>query len=183
MGVEGIKFCLVDKSLLGLFSRSRVLARGGCFFGVLLCLFCLRVVGVNGRVVVEWSITSGVIRLRFPFVIDGLRLLFSMAVLFITFFIMMFSTSYMRAEIYLSRFIWLVMLFVISLNLLVFVPSMVGVILGWDGLGLISFLLVVYYQNNKSLGAGIVTAFMNRFGDALLLLSVAILRTCGHWSM
>lgn len=50
-------------------------------------------------------------------------------------------------------------------------------------MGLISFLLVIYYQNGKSLGAGIVTAFINRVGDALLLLSVSILRVCGHWRL
>lgn len=43
--------------------------------------------------------------------------------------------------------------------------------------------MVIYYQNGKSLGAGIVTAFMNRVGDALLLLGVSLLRTCGHWRM
>lgn len=66
------------------------------------------------------------------------------------------------------------------MNFLVFVPRIVGIIVGWDGLGLISFLLVVYYQNKKSLGAGMVTAFINRLGDALLLVRVAILRVCGH---
>lgn len=113
-------------------------------------------------------------------VFDGVRLLFSLVVLFISFFIIVFSVSYMDREMYLSRFIWLVVLFVVSMNCLIFVPRMIGVIVGWDGLGLISFLLVVYYQNKKSLGAGMVTAFINRLGDALLLLRVVLLRSCGH---
>lgn len=107
-------------------------------------------------------------------------MLFSLVVLLISFFVLVFSTSYMDREENLSRFIWLVMLFVLSINFLIFVPRIIGAILGWDGLGLISFLLVIYYQNTKSLGAGMVTAFINRVGDALLLLRIALLRSRGH---
>lgn len=42
-------------------------------------------------------------------------------------------------------------------------------------------MLVIYYQNKKSLGAGIVTALINRVGDALLLLGVSVIRVWGHW--
>lgn len=44
-----------------------------------------------------------------------------------------------------------------------------------------SFLLVVYYQRRRSLGAGLVTAFMGRVGDVFLLLSVALFRLGGQW--
>lgn len=89
----------------------------------------------------------------------------------------------MSEEEYLPRFIWLVILFVLSINMLIFVPNILFVILGWDGLGLVSFLLVVYYQNHKSLGAGIVTALINRVGDAFLLIRIALIRMTGEWSM
>lgn len=46
------------------------------------------------------------------------------------------------------------------------------VILGWDGLGFVSYLLVVYYQNYKSYGAGILTCLRNRIGDSALLVSI-----------
>nr|YP_003208153.1 NADH dehydrogenase subunit 5 [Loripes lacteus]ABJ55678.1 NADH dehydrogenase subunit 5 [Loripes lacteus] len=168
---------------LGLFCRSSVFAGSGCFFGLLICYSCLSLVNYEGGVVIEWFMSSGLMGVNFIVVVDGFSLLFSSVVLLISFFIMLFSTTYMMNEMFLSRFIWLVMLFVVSMNLLIFVPSLIGVILGWDGLGLISFLLVIYYQNGKSLGAGMVTAFMNRVGDALLLLGVSLLSTCGHWSM
>ena len=72
------------------------------------------------------------------------------------------------------------MLFVLSMNFLIFVPRIMSLILGWDGLGLVSFLLVAYYQNYKSLGAALVTAFMNRVGDAFLLLGICLLGDRGH---
>lgn len=50
-------------------------------------------------------------------------------------------------------------------------------------MGLTSFILVSYYQRDKALGAGLVTAFINRVGDALLLLRIALLGVNGHWYM
>ncbi|RXG55818.1 NADH-ubiquinone oxidoreductase chain 5 [Armadillidium vulgare] len=50
---------------------------------------------------------------------------------------------------------------------------LVRIILGWDGLGIISYILVVFYNNEKSNRAGILTVIRNRIGDSALLLSVA----------
>lgn len=59
---------------------------------------------------------------------------------------------------------------------------MITLLLGWDGLGLVRFILVIYYQNPKSLGAGIITALTNRIGDVILLLSIGWALNQNHWS-
>jgi len=43
--------------------------------------------------------------------------------------------------------------------------------LGWDGLGLVSFLLVIYYIDRVRLDSGLITVFTNRLGDCLFILS------------
>jgi len=43
----------------------------------------------------------------------------------------------------------------------------------WDGLGLVSYLLEIYYQNVRPYGAGMLTVLSNRFGDVALLISMA----------
>ncbi|KAL2711933.1 NADH dehydrogenase subunit 5 [Vespula squamosa] len=43
-----------------------------------------------------------------------------------------------------------------------------GLLLGWDGLGLISYCLVIYYQNIKSYNSGIITVLLNRVGDVAI---------------
>ena len=62
-----------------------------------------------------------------------------------------------------------------SILVVIFVPNLFFVMLGWDGLGLVSFFLIVYYQNNSSIVSGIFTILMNRLGDSFFLASLVIL--------
>lgn len=87
----------------------------------------------------------------------------------------------MDDETHYKRFIILVLLFVRSIVFLILIPNLICILIGWDGLGITSFLLVIYYQNNKSIGAGIVTALVNRIGDVLLLIVIGILVRERSW--
>nr|YP_009773407.1 NADH dehydrogenase subunit 5 [Dendrochiton gothicus]QIZ12633.1 NADH dehydrogenase subunit 5 [Dendrochiton gothicus] len=122
------------------------------------------------------------VTITLPILLDWPSMMFSTIVCFISACVMMFTTNYMSADIFLSRFTCVVMLFVLSMNLLIFIPSLTTLLLGWDGLGLVSFCLVIYYQNYKSLGAGLMTAFMNRIGDVAILLAIGITFSQGHFN-
>nr|AKZ29884.1 NADH dehydrogenase subunit 5 [Geloina coaxans] len=113
--------------------------------------------------------------LNIPFFIDSSSLILGGVVLYISSFVMIFSGFYMSHEVFMSRFVSLVVLFVLSMNLLVFFPSFLFLMVGWDGLGVVSFLLVVYYMNKESLSAGMITAISNRIGDVFFILSIAVL--------
>nr|BBB55908.1 NADH dehydrogenase subunit 5 [Oncomelania hupensis nosophora] len=131
---------------------------------------------------IEWDIINlSSCNISLSFIIDMISLSFSNIVCLISGCVMLFSSSYMSHDPFLKRFVWLVMLFVLSMNLLVFIPSLPALLLGWDGLGIVSFALVIYYQNMKSLGAGMLTIMANRIGDVMILLSIGILVLQGHW--
>nr|QHF17973.1 NADH dehydrogenase subunit 5 [Littoraria sinensis] len=135
-------------------------------------------------VLIDWNIiTISSCPMNFSIVLDPISLSFSNVVCFISGCVMLFSSSYMSHDPFLKRFTWLVMLFVLSMNLLVFIPSLPALLLGWDGLGIVSFALVIYYQNMKSLGAGMLTVLANRIGDVMILLSIGILVLQGHWTI
>jgi len=50
---------------------------------------------------------------------------------------------------------------------------MISILLRWGGLGLVSYLLVIYYQNVRSYGAGMLTVLSNRIGDVARLIVIA----------
>nr|YP_009728712.1 NADH dehydrogenase subunit 5 [Fusinus longicaudus]QHR85496.1 NADH dehydrogenase subunit 5 [Fusinus longicaudus] len=138
----------------------------------------------NKNIILEWSIFQmSSCSMTFMFIFDPISLSFSNVVCLISGCVMLFSSSYMSHDPFLKRFVWLVMLFVLSMNMLVFIPSLPALLLGWDGLGIVSFALVIYYQNMKSLGAGMVTVLANRIGDVMILISIGLLVLQGHWSI
>lgn len=94
----------------------------------------------------------------------------------------MYRKRYIRSEINLNRFIILVLLFVLCILLLIISPNIIRILLGWDGLGLISYCLVIYYQNIKSYNAGILTALSNRIGDVFILIVIAWIINYGRWN-
>ncbi len=132
--------------------------------------------------ILEWSITR-IYRTEIflPIILDPIGSIFRATVLFISANVIHFSNYYIQDEIFIKRFTHLVLLFVLSINILIFIPHLIGLLLGWDGLGITSFILVIYYQNPKSLAAGIITALTNRIGDVILLLSIAWSLNQGHW--
>nr|YP_010233971.1 NADH dehydrogenase subunit 5 [Lens contradens]QTA71641.1 NADH dehydrogenase subunit 5 [Lens contradens] len=117
----------------------------------------------------------------FPVILDSMSVIFSCLVCLISGSVSLFMISYMSGEAFMRRFTMLIVGFVSSMNLLIFVPSLVTVLLGWDGLGIVSFALVIYYQNKKSLAAGMLTVLANRVGDALLILAICFLVNWGEW--
>lgn len=116
------------------------------------------------------------------FLIDWISLLFIRFVLFISSIVICYREEYIRGDINLSRFILLVFMFVLSIIFLIISPNLISILLGWDGLGLVSYVLVIYYQNTKSFRAGILTALSNRIGDVAILISIAWILNYGRWN-
>nr|WRO44917.1 NADH dehydrogenase subunit 5 [Themus stigmaticus] len=114
--------------------------------------------------------------------LDWMSLLFMSFVLLISSMVIYYSYEYMEGDLNLNRFIILVVLFVISMMFLIISPNLISILLGWDGLGLISYCLVIYYQNVKSFNAGMLTALSNRIGDVALLMSIAWMMNYGSWN-
>jgi NADH-ubiquinone oxidoreductase chain 5 len=86
--------------------------------------------------------------------------------------VVFYRGRYIIADSNKELFLKLVILFVLSIFLLVFRLNLIRILLGWDGLGIVSYILVVYYQNDKSNRAGIITALRNRVGDVAILLRI-----------
>ena len=146
-----------------------------------LCLY-FRVSGIE--FIIDWElIVLAGIPINVTLVFDYISVIFCFAVFFISGNVYWFGAGYIRGEEYMKRFSWLVFSFVVSMGVLIFSGNLLTVLLGWDGLGFTSFLLVIYYQNSYSLGAGLITVFTNRLGDVGLILSIGLLITIGQWRL
>nr|QNT26876.1 NADH dehydrogenase subunit 5 [Trigonopterus puspoi] len=115
-------------------------------------------------------------------VLDWASLMFVSFVFFISSMIIIYSSEYMESDKFISRFIFMVILFVLSMMAVILSSNLVFILLGWDGLGLVSYLLVIYYQNIKSFNAGMFTALSNRIGDASILLGIMLMMDLGSWN-
>nr|YP_009753997.1 NADH dehydrogenase subunit 5 [Cheirotonus gestroi]QIT06606.1 NADH dehydrogenase subunit 5 [Cheirotonus gestroi] len=113
---------------------------------------------------------------------DWMSLLFLSFVLFISSMVVFYSIEYMEGDLNINRFIMLVGMFVLSMMLLIISPNLISILLGWDGLGLVSYCLVIYYQNFKSNNAGMITALSNRIGDVALLMAIAWMMNYGSFN-
>nr|YP_010578707.1 NADH dehydrogenase subunit 5 [Mandarinia regalis]UZP46671.1 NADH dehydrogenase subunit 5 [Mandarinia regalis] len=131
----------------------------------------------------EWEIISfNSMNLVMSILFDFMSLMFMMFVSLISSCVIFYSKSYMSSELNLNRFIILVLLFVFSMILLIISPNIISIILGWDGLGLVSYCLVIYYQNIKSYNAGMLTVLSNRIGDVMILMVIAWMVNYGGWN-
>nr|AGC22290.1 NADH dehydrogenase subunit 5 [Trachytettix bufo] len=134
-------------------------------------------------VMVEWeifSLNSSVVLMAI--ILDWMSLIFMSFVFFISSMVFFYSKDYMSVEVNSVRFILLVFLFVCSMAFLIISPNLISILLGWDGLGLVSYCLVIYYQNMKSANAGMLTALTNRIGDVFILLSISWMLNFGSWN-
>jgi len=131
---------------------------------------------------IEWELLySQSLNLVFTLLFDWMSLIFIFIVMFISSIVIIYRYSYIGKDKNLTRFIILVYIFVVSIALMIISPNIIRILLGWDGLGLISYALVVYYQNVKSANAGIITVLSNRLGDVAILVVISWIRNFGRW--
>nr|YP_010519758.1 NADH dehydrogenase subunit 5 [Rhaphidophora quadrispina]UXP34381.1 NADH dehydrogenase subunit 5 [Rhaphidophora quadrispina] len=132
---------------------------------------------------IEWEILSlNSNSIVMTLIFDWMSLIFMGFVLFISSLVIFYSDEYMLGDLTINRFIILVLMFVLSMMFLIISPNLISILLGWDGLGLVSYCLVIYYQNVKSYNAGMLTALSNRIGDVALLMAIAWMLNFGSWN-
>nr|AWX90729.1 NADH dehydrogenase subunit 5 [Amphioctopus fangsiao] len=151
-----------------------------CFFMFMLFMYMIL---NNCCYIISWEIFNVMsLFVELDILLDWVSCSFSGLVCLISSSICIFSVSYMKGDVNVNRFMMVLMLFVLSMNFLIFIPSFVSLILGWSGWGWVYLRLVIFYQNNKSLSAGMLTVLMNRVGDCFILAGISIMSLMGHWN-
>nr|ALO64867.1 NADH dehydrogenase subunit 5 [Bombus lucorum] len=162
-------------------------------FGVMLILmsFIFMFLGfyilfINKFLIYEWMIYNlNSMKMNLILMISFKLLMFLFLVMLICSMILLYSVSYMNLnnKYLIKRFYYLMMLFLMSMIFLILSPNMLTLLLGWDGLGLISYCLIIYYQKNLAFNSGMMTVILNRLGDSSLLMIISFMMIFGSWNL
>lgn len=132
----------------------------------------------HGPVVVKLFdfIQSGKMLIPFAFQVDALSSLFLLIITGVGFLIHVYSTSYMGHDDGMVRYFSYLNLFVFSMLLLVLGANYLVLFIGWEGVGLCSYLLIGFWFKNRDYTNAAKKAFiMNRIGDLGFLVGMLLI--------
>ncbi|SPX85827.1 NADH-quinone oxidoreductase subunit L [Moraxella ovis] len=113
---------------------------------------------------------------KFGLALDGLSLTMTAIITGVGFLIHLFASWYMKGETGFARFFSYLNLFVASMLLLVLADNLLLMYLGWEGVGICSYLLIGFYYHNRANGRAAIKAFtVTRVGDVFLAIGLFLL--------
>jgi NADH-ubiquinone oxidoreductase chain 5 len=121
--------------------------------------FSLKIIGI-------WDHTSLTLGLS----VDWKCYRFLVVVFVIVISVTLWAQSYITSNFKLGMFFMFLISFVLSMITLILRNRILTLFIGWEGLGLTSFILIIFYQNWISTRGGLITLLTNRIGDTLLLI-------------
>lgn len=176
---------LIGSCLAGLFGRylgpwgSAIISTGCLFLSLFLSLFAFYEVALVGCFVYiklsPW-ISSEVLNVDWGFMFDTLTVTMCVVVTFISAFVHLYSTEYMSHDPHLSRFMSYLSLFTFFMLILVTGDNFIQMFVGWEGVGLCSYLLInFWYTRIQANKAAIKAMILNRIGDFGLLIAIFLI--------
>lgn len=172
--INGIFWRKMPKSTGGIIGSLAVLASFCVSLGI---FFDVRAEGFQGPVVVNLFdfIQSGALQIPFSFQVDALSSLFLLIITGVGFLIHVYSTSYMHEDEGMVKYFAYLNLFVFSMLLLVLGSNYLVMFIGWEGVGLCSYLLIGFWFKNREYTNAAKKAFvMNRIGDLGFLVGMLL---------
>jgi len=169
--INGLGRNYLSKGLVSLIGCGTIAAS----FVISLVLFFEVKTGHNTLATAFTFIPAQHLKIPFSFLIDPLSSLFLLIITGVGFLIHLYSTSYMHDEAppHFARYFAYLNLFVFSMLLLVMGSNFIIMFIGWEGVGLCSYLLIGYWFKNTEYTNAAKKAFvMNRIGDLGFLLAI-----------
>ena len=123
----------------------------------------------------QWM-SAGGLSVAIAFHLDTLSLVFAFVITFVGFLILVYSTEFMQGDEGYSRFFAYINLFIASMLILVLADNLLLLYLGWEGVGLCSYLLIGFWYKDPANGYAARKAFiMTRIGDTALIIGLFLL--------
>jgi NADH-quinone oxidoreductase subunit L len=171
--INGLGRNSFSKNLIGFIGSLLVLVSFGLSIAV---FFQIKSTGVPIAVnYFDW-INAGPIKIPFAFLVDQLSSIMLLIITGVGFLIHLYSIGYMHDDEGFGKFFAYLNLFVFFMLLLVLGSNYIVMFVGWEGVGLCSYLLIGFWYSNPSYADAAKKAFiMNRIGDLGFLIGVFII--------
>ena len=158
-------------------SLTGIIGSGVILFSFLISVWIFFQVKEGNSGIIDYFnfISAGSLKIPFSFQIDALASLFLLIITGVGFLIHVYSASYMHHESkeHFARYFSYLNLFVFFMLLLVMGSNFVILFIGWEGVGLCSYLLIGYWFKNTEYNYAARKAFvMNRIGDLAFLIAI-----------
>ncbi|MCP4829969.1 MAG: NADH-quinone oxidoreductase subunit L [Proteobacteria bacterium] len=125
----------------------------------------------NGTVY-TWA-TSGDVRFEVGFLIDPLSAVMMVVVTFVSLMVHIYTIGYMAEDPGYTRFFGYIALFTFAMLMLVMSNNFLQLFFGWEGVGLVSYLLIgFWYERESAIRANLKAFLVNRVGDFGFLLGI-----------
>ncbi len=176
--INGLLGKRIDRRLVGWIGCSAI---GLAFFVSLLLLFDLLKLPAPSRhhevEIFEW-VVSGAFRTVIGYQVDPLSILMALVVSGVSFFIHIYSVGYMHDDPGYPRYFTYLNLFVFMMLNLVLANNFLLMFVGWEGVGLCSYLLIgFWFERDSASNAGKKAFVVNRVGDFGFLLGIFLIFT------